>query len=159
MKSHGFERTGGWTFGWTRVASLDGWLNLLTLGDGDRWGLVGLGAPFHLAFTLGTVRGRGLLAGVIRCVEDEVEAALSAACLRCCWAYFSRATCEGSFSEKKPRTTLLVFFFLEAGASSVEDLLEATETWLADMRLLASEERRECGSEASESLVKGRSSR
>lgn len=57
------------------------------------------------------------------------------ACLRWASAYCSRASCEGSFSERKPKTALAFFFLLDVLESLEDPALEYEEARLDDVRL------------------------
>ena len=60
-------------------------------------------------------------------------------CLRCCSANCFRATCDGSFTERKPRTELPFFFFFDDDLESFEeDAPDDIEARLDDVRLVVS---------------------
>jgi hypothetical protein len=60
-------------------------------------------------------------------------------CLRCCSANCFRATCDGSFTERKPSTELPFFFFFVDDLESLEEeALEDREARLDDVRLVVS---------------------
>jgi hypothetical protein len=80
------------------------------------------GTPSHLELTLGTPFGSFWRTLLLMLGPDEIEAPpRSAACLRCASAYCSSATCEGSFSVKKPSTELAFFLFFFDVLESFED--------------------------------------
>lgn len=100
--------------------------------------LTASGMPSHLELTLGTFSGSFLLANVPLVLIEELEGdtvPLPLPCLRCCSANCSRATCEGSFSDKKPKTELLFFFFLDVLESLELDVLDGVEARLDDVAL------------------------
>lgn len=100
--------------------------------------LTASGIPSHLELTLGTFSGSFLLAKVPLVLMEELEGEtvpLPLPCLRCCSANCSRAACEGSFSDKKPKTELLFFFFLDVLESLELDVLEGVEARLDDVVL------------------------
>ena len=76
-------------------------------------------------------------------------------CLRCCSANCSKATCEGSFKERKPRTELPFFFFFDDFEPFDEELLEDMEARLDDVTEVVSKEGREMFEGAFESGVAG----
>jgi hypothetical protein len=70
-----------------------------------------------------------------------VEVPLAALCLRCCSANCSRATCDGSFNERKLSTECaLFFFFLDDAESFEDDALDDREARLEDVELVVSRE-------------------
>jgi hypothetical protein len=71
--------------------------------------------------------------------EDEGEGVpFSASRLRCASAYCLKASCDGSFRDRKPRTPDFFFFFDDDLESSDEATLEAVEARLGDVRLVVS---------------------
>jgi len=85
--------------------------------------LTASGTPSHFELTLGTVSGNFLLANVPLVLTEELEGdtvPFPLPCLRCCSANCSRASWEGSFSDKKLKTELLFFFFFCAVLESLE---------------------------------------
>jgi hypothetical protein len=64
----------------------------------------------------------------------------SAACLRWASANCSKATCEGSFKDRNPKTEPVFFFFLHDVESSEAATLEAGEARLGDVRVVVSNE-------------------
>jgi hypothetical protein len=103
--------------------------------------LTASGMPSHLELTLGTLSGSFLLAKVppvapvlTEAFEGDTEP-LSLLCLRCWSANCSRASWEGSFSDKKLKTELLFFFFLGVLESLELELLDVVEARLDDVVL------------------------
>ena len=101
---------------------------LLFLIDTESLFLTASGRPSHLELTLGTPAGSLWVVtpgkpptGV---PEPEPGPPRSAACFRCWSAYCSKASCEGSFRVRKPKTPL-PFFFFGALESCDEEALEA----------------------------------
>lgn len=68
---------------------------------------------------------------------------LSAACLHCWSANWSRADWEGSFKERKLSTEPAFFFFLDDLEASEEAVLESVEARLGDDRLAVSKDGRD----------------
>ena len=100
--------------------------------------LTASGMPSHLELTLGTFSGSFLLANVPLVLMDELEGdtvPFPLPCLRCCSANCSRATWEGSFSDKKPKTELAFFFFFGILESLELELLDVVEARLDDVAL------------------------
>lgn len=115
------------------------------------------GTPSHFEFTFGTLEGSGLPAKLPLCFDEGDDDPLLAACLRWCSANWSKATCEGSFRDRKPSMEP-VFFFFFGDLESLEDAaLEAVEARLDDVRLALSREGREEVEVALESGELGRS--
>lgn len=103
--------------------------------------LTASGMPSHLELTLGTLSGSFLLAKVAlvppvltETFEGDTEP-LPLPCLRCCSANCSSASWEGSFSDKKLKTELLFFFFLDVLESLELELLDGVEARLDDVVL------------------------
>lgn len=103
--------------------------------------LTASGMPSHLEFTLGTLSGSFLLAKVAlvppvltETFEGDTEP-LPLPCLRCCSANCSKASWEGSFSDKKLKTELLFFFFFDVLESLELELLDVVEARLDDVVL------------------------
>jgi hypothetical protein len=82
----------------------------------------------------------------------------SRACLRWASAYCSKATCEGSFKDRNPKTEPAFFFFFDDLESSEEATLDAVEARLADVRLAVSKDERPWDEGAVEAGVAGGSS-
>lgn len=100
--------------------------------------LIASGTPSHLELTLGTLSGNFLLA-IVPLVLTEVldgdTVPFPLPCLRCCSANCSRATWEGSFKDRNPKTELLFFFFLIVLESLELEALEVVEATLNDVVL------------------------
>lgn len=115
------------------------------------------GMPSHFELTLGTSAGSFLLANVPLVLIDEFEGdvvPLPLLCLRCCSANCSRATCDGSFSDKKPNTELLFFFFFDDVLESLElRLLDGVEARLDDVVLAEVSKDGRWGDEETSELV------
>ena len=62
-------------------------------------------------------------------------------CLRCNSAYCSRATCDGSFKDRKPSTEPFFFVFPD-DFEPLEEALDAVEARLGDVRLAVSNDGR-----------------
>lgn len=73
-----------------------------------------------------------------RCEDDGERVPFSAACLRCASAYSLKASCEGSFRDRNPRTPVFFFFFADDLEPSEEATLAAVEARLGDVRLAVS---------------------
>lgn len=96
------------------------------------------GIPSHLELTLGTLSGNFLLAIVALVLMEEFDGEVvpfPLPCLRCCSANCSRATWEGSFKDRKPKTELLFFFFLNVLESLELEALDVVEATLNDVVL------------------------
>ena len=76
-------------------------------------------------------------------------------CLRCCSANCFRATCDGSFTERKPSTELPFFFFVDDLESLEEEALDDREARLDDVGLAVSKDAWELMDGAFESGVVG----
>lgn len=114
------------------------------------------GTPSHLELTLGTLAGSFWLTIVPLVLMEELEGdtvPLLLPCLRCCSANCSRATWEGSFRDKKPKTELLFFFFLDVLESLELELLEVVEARLDDVVLTVVSKDGRYGEEGTTGLV------
>jgi hypothetical protein len=93
-------------------------------------------------------------------VEDEVDVdgedePFSRASLRWASAYCSKATCEGSFKDRNPKTEPAFFFFFGDLESSEDATLDAVEARLADVELAVSKDGRPWDERAIEAGVRG----
>ena len=98
--------------------------------DAESFALTASGRPSHFELTLGTFGGSVLATSA---TPIGVLPPLPAVFLRCCWAYCSRADCEGSFTVKK---LSMLFFFLGFGGSGskAEVVLLERETEVGSLR-------------------------
>ena len=113
-------------------------LVLVVAGAPDCRFLIASGTPSHLELTLGTLSGSFLLANVALVLTDTFDGdtvPFPLPCLRCCSANCSRATWEGSFKDRKPKTELLFFFFLNVLESLELEALDVVEATLNDVVL------------------------